>query len=213
MRIVEREGTGSRSGMKSIVTAATLLGAALCSISNAAWATEVTLAVDQCERVSVAVAHQGRLLTGAAALTEAYALVPLVVIGDGGSVSAAGEGTGSAVVSPDTNAAGEGTGVPVINPGTNAAGEGTGAPGSSPTTNAAGEGTGLEEVVVPGTNAAGEGTGSPLNFVFYAEVLINSAGAADLVIYEESASSLSEISVYSNVAVSGLASGNGCVRE
>lgn len=212
MRIVEREGTGSRSGMKSFATAA-VLGAALCSLSQVALANEVTLAVERCESVSVAIAYQGHLLTGAAALDGSYALIPLVVIGDAGSINAAGEGTGNPVVSPGTSAAGEGTGTPVINPGTNAAGEGTGAPGSAPQTNAAGEGTGLEEVVVPGTNAAGEGTGNPADLIYFAEVLLNDAGGADLMVFEKSIDAVSEINVYSNVAVSGLASGNGCDRE
>lgn len=185
MRIVEREGTGIGSVLCCSLKASVLALAMTTLGTQSAQATNVTVAVDGCDNISVGAALGSDLYVGNAPIESAYAMVGLNLYGD------------------DTNSAGEGTG-----DSTNSAGEGTGE-----STDSAGEGTG------DSTNSAGEGTGSPepdysaTNNLYWgwAEVSINTATSlADIIIYEQTGETLSEYQVYANIAVSGLASGNGC---
>lgn len=163
MRIVEREGTGIGSVLCCSLKASVLALAMTTLGTQSAQATNVTVAVDGCDNISVGAALGSDLYVGNAPIESAYAMVGLNLYGD------------------DTNSAGEGTG---------------------DSTNSAGEGTGSPEPDYSATNNLYWG---------WAEVSINTAtGLADIIIYEQTGETLSEYQVYANIAVSGLASGNGC---
>jgi len=197
MRIVEREGTGIGSTLNSFVKP-TVLAVSLTLLGATQAQAQVNVAQDSCGAVSVATAQDGHIYSGKGTAEASYALFGLSPVSDG-TVDSAGEGTG-------INSAGEGTGAPSDND-----------PGGAGT-NSAGEGTG--ETVDPGTNAAGEGTGAPqesgsssTNYWGWAEIVFTGYQNADVIIYSDVDGALIEQEVYSNVAVSGSASGNGCDRE
>ena len=216
MRIVEREGTGIKPVCSQTLKTLGIAMVAAIGLAGQVHATPATVTVSDCGTLSVGIAADGQLLVGNAALESGYAVVGLQVYSgdDGAQIFAAGEGTG--LTDEDTNAAGEGTGIDAAGEGTgvNAAGEGTGgeADDTAPETNAAGEGTGLADTELQ-INAAGEGTGNPEAVWGWAEIALSSDTTADMIVYRQSQSALTEYSTVSNVAVSGLASGIGCDRE
>lgn len=116
MRIVEREGTGIGSVLCCSLKASVLALAMTTLGTQSAQATNVTVAVDGCDNISVGAALGSDLYVGNAPIESAYAMVGLNLYGD--DTNSAGEGTGES-----TDSAGEGTG-----DSTNSAGEGTGSP-------------------------------------------------------------------------------------
>ncbi|MCG8463962.1 MAG: hypothetical protein MI750_03795 [Xanthomonadales bacterium] len=186
MRIVEREGTGIGSVLCCSLKASVLALAMTTLGTQSAQATNVTVAVDGCDSISVGAALGSDLYVGSAPIESAYAMVGLSLFGD--DTNGAGEGTGG----EDTNSAGEGTGES-----TNSAGEGTG-----DATNSAGEGTGAPEPDYSATDN---------NYWGWAEISINTTtDLADIIIHEQTGETLTEYQVFADIAVSGLASGNGC---